>query len=328
MKSIIYSLLQVSLLSGVTCCVAYAGEVDSWPSKRAITMVLPAGAGGSSDPIARLLASEMAKSLSQSIIVQNRPGAGGNVGMAQAAKAAPDGYNIVISWTGPLATNLALYKDVGYDPRQDFAPIGMIGCTPNVLAVSPNLGPKNLAEFEDYAKNKKDKVSYGTTGAGSSWHIAGEMLNRDIDNSLMHVPYQTPSAALTDLLGGRLDAIFPVIPMTVSHVKAGKLSVLAVFSKERSSVLPEVPTAVEQGRADLISDTCFAVLAPAGTHTTIINELNKVLNAALSDSSTRSKLEAMGMQMRSGSPAELASYLETEIPRQAELVAASGAKPQ
>ena len=327
MKHLIPGIAQALVLSSVTC-LAHAQDAGSWPGKQAITLILPAGAGGSSDPVTRLLAEQMGKTLSQSIIVQNRPGAGGNIGMAQAAKAAPDGYTMVISWTGPLATNLALYKDMGYDPRKDFAPIGMIGCTPNVLAVSADLGLKSLADFEKYAKNKQDKASYGTTGAGSSWHIAGEMLNREIDNSLVHIPYQTPGAALTDLLGGRLDAIFPVVPMTVPHVQAGKLAVLAVFSQERSNVLPDVPTTVEQGRADLISDTCFALLAPAGTNAVITERLNETLNAALADPDTRSKLEAMGLQMRPGKPADLAEYLDTEIPRQAQLVTASGAQPQ
>lgn len=327
MKPLTHGIAHALVLSGIAC-MAQAQDAGTWPGKQAITMILPAGAGGSSDPIARLLAEQMGKELSQSIIVQNRPGAGGNIGMAQAAKAAPDGYTMVISWTGPLATNLALYKDVGYEPRKDFSPVGMIGCTPNVLAVSATLGPKNLADFEKYAKDKQDKASYGTTGTGSSWHIAGEMLSREIDNSLVHIPYQTPGAALTDLLGGRLDAIFPVVPMTVPHVQAGKLAVLAVFSQERSSVLPDVPTTVEQGRADLISDTCFALLTPAGTDTAITGNLNKTLNTILADPATRGKLEAMGLQMRPGTPAALTEYLDTEIPRQARLVAASGAQPQ
>lgn len=327
MKPFTHGIAHALVLSGIAC-MAHAQDAGTWPGKQAITMILPAGAGGSSDPIARLLAEQMGKELSQSIIVQNRPGAGGNIGMAQASKAAPDGYTMVISWTGPLATNLALYKDVGYEPRKDFSPVGMIGCTPNVLAVSATLGPKNLADFEKYAKDKQDKASYGTTGTGSSWHIAGEMLSREIDNSLVHIPYQTPGAALTDLLGGRLDAIFPVVPMTVPHVQAGKLAVLAVFSQERSSVLPDVPTTVEQGRADLISDTCFALLTPAGTDAAITGNLNKTLNTVLADPATRGKLEALGLQMRPGAPAALTEYLDTEIPRQARLVAASGAQPQ
>lgn len=318
--------MMTSVLLAALSCSVHAQE--TWPARKAITMILPAGAGGSSDPLARLLADEMGKKLGQAIIVQNRPGAGGNIGMAQAARAAPDGYTVAISWTGPLATNLALYKDVGYQPQADFDPIGMVGCTPNVLAVSNTSQANDLDSFAAFAKQKAEKASYGTTGAGSSWHIAGEMLSREINNQLVHIPYQTPSAALTDLLGGRLDAIFPVIPMTVPHVKAGKLKVLAVFSTERSSVLPDVPTTVEQGWPDLISDTCFALLTPKGVDKAVINKLNATLNAVLADPTTRPQLESMGLQIRNGAPDALASYLDTEIPRQAKLVAASGAKPQ
>ncbi|CCN03060.1 tripartite tricarboxylate transporter family receptor [Bordetella bronchiseptica MBORD675] len=307
---------------------AGAAAGDGWPARKALTMVLPAGAGGSSDPLARLLALEMGQRLGQTIVVQNRPGAGGNVGMAQAARAQPDGYTMVISWTGPLATNLALYKDVGYDPRADFAPVGMVGCTPNVLAVSGDFPANSLAEFEAYAKTRKSKLSYGTTGVGSSWHIAGEMLSREMDNGLVHIPYQTPGAALTDMKAGRLDAIFPVVPMTVGHVRAGDMKVLAVFSKERALVLPDAPTTVEQGRADLISDTCFALLAPKGVDAAALAALNKALNEVLQDPGARPKIEAMGIQIRAGEPAALAQYLDAEIPRQARLVQASGATAQ
>lgn len=301
---------------------------DDWPARKPITLVLPSGAGGSSDPLARLIADEMGRKLGQTIIVQNRPGAGGNLGMALAAKAAPDGYTIAISWTGPLATNLALYKEVGYDPIADFAPVGMVGCTPNVLAVSSDLPVKNLKEFEAFALAKRDKVSYGSTGVGSSWHISGEMMNKLVGNNLVHIPYQTPGAALTDLRGGRLDAIFPVTPMTVPHVKSGDIRVLAIFSAERSPVLPDVPTTAEQGRPDLISDTCFAMLAPKGVDERVTTRLNKALNDVLADPVARPKIEAMGVQIRSGAPALLTQYLNAEIPRQAQLVKDAGASPQ
>lgn len=319
------SMVTASLLAALACSVQ---AQETWPARKAITMILPAGAGGSSDPLARLLADEMGKKLTQTVIVQNRPGAGGNIGMTQAARSAPDGYTLAISWTGPLATNLALYKEVGYQPQTDFDPIGMVGCTPNVLAVSSTSPANDLNSFADFAKKKTEKASYGTTGAGSSWHIAGEMLSRKIDNQLVHIPYQTPGAALTDLLGGRLDAIFPVIPMTVPHVKAGKLKVLAVFSTERSAVLPDVPTTVEQGWPDLISDTCFALLVPKGVDKAVISKLNTTLNQVLTDPAIRPQLDSMGLQIRNGAPEALAQYLDSEIPRQAKLVAASGAKPQ
>lgn len=302
-------------------------QAAQWP-ERPITMILPAGAGGSSDPLARLLALEMGQRLGQSIVVQNRPGAGGNVGMSQASRAPADGYTIAISWTGPLATNLALYKEVGYDPRTDFTPIGMVGCTPNVLAVDKSVAANNLKEFLDFARGKTGKVSYGSTGVGSSWHIAGEMVNRLVNNNMVHIPYQTPGAALTDLEAGRLDAIFPVVPMTVPHVKAGNIKVLAVFSQTRASVLPDVPTTVEQGRPDLISDTCFALLAPKGVAPERIGSFNRALQAVLTDPVASKKIEDMGVQIRAGLPDALAAYLRTEIPRQADLVHAAGATAQ
>ena len=315
-------------LSLLVLCTSTASGQEDWPSRKPITLVLPSGAGGSSDPLARLLADEMGRKVGQAVIVQNRPGAGGNLGMALAAKAVPDGYTITISWTGPLATNLALYKDVGYDPIADFVPIGMVGCTPNVLAVSSDLPVRSLKEFEAYATSKRDKVSYGSTGVGSSWHIAGEMMNKLVGNNLVHIPYQTPGAALTDLRGGRLDAIFPVTPMTVPHVKSGDIRVLAIFSAERSPVLPDVPTTAEQGRPDLISDTCFAMLAPKGVDSRIATRLNKALNDVLADPVAKPRIEAMGVQIRSGTPALLTQYLTAEIPRQAQLVKDAGASPQ
>jgi tripartite-type tricarboxylate transporter receptor subunit TctC len=303
-------------------------QSGAWPSQQPLQMILPAGAGGSSDPLARLLAEEVGRRIGQSIVVQNRPGAGGNVGMAQAARAKADGYTVVISWTGPLATNLALYKDVGYDPVKDFAPIGNVGCTPNVLAVKRDFPANDLKAFVAHVRSHPNQVSYGTTGVGSSWHIAGEMLSRQAGNGLTHIPYQTPGATLTDLMGGRLQAILPVVPMTVPHVRAGELKVLAVFSNKRSSVLPEAPTTTEQGFPDLISDTCFALLAPRAVPEPVIARLNSALNEALGDAGVRQKIGAMGIEVQAGPPQAVSSYLASEIPRQAALVKASGATAQ
>ncbi|RXN88097.1 tripartite tricarboxylate transporter substrate binding protein [Achromobacter aloeverae] len=312
---------------GIGLALAGTSQAAGWP-ERPIMLILPSGAGGSSDPLARLLAAELGKRLETSIVVQNRPGAGGNVGMAQASRAQPDGYTITLSWTGPLATNLALYKQVGYDPRTDFAPVGMVGCTPNVLAVGRDSPANSLKDFVTYAQDKAHKISYGSTGVGSSWHIAGEMVNRLEGGRMVHIPYQTPGAALTDLEAGRLDAMFPVVPMTVGHVKSGDIKVLAVFSKTRASVLPQVPTAAEQGYPDLISDTCFALLTPKGVSADIIAKLNAALQGVLSDANSRTAIEDMGVRIQAGPPAALSAYLESEIPRQAELVHAAGATAQ
>lgn len=320
--------LRIVLAAVTASVVASTASADTWPERQPISMILPAGAGGSSDPLARLLAEELGKRLNQSVVVQNRPGAGGNIGMAQAARARPDGYTMVISWTGPLATNLALYRDVGYDPARDLKPISMVGCTPNVLAVSRTMPAQSLAEFIAYTHAHAGSTSYGTTGVGSSWHIAGEMVSRTASNGLTHIPYTTPSAALTDLLGGRIQAIFPVVPMTVPHVRAGTLQVLAVFSGQRSPVLPDVPTTSELGFPDLVSETCFAILTPTGTPTSVISRLNTTINEIFAAPATRNRIQDMGLTIKSGPPELVTTYLSEEIPRQAALVAASGAKAE
>lgn len=318
---------QASALIAASMYAASLAAQQAWPVQP-ISMILPAGTGGTSDPLARLLATQMGQLLGQSIVVQNRPGAGGNIGMAQAARAKPDGYTIVLSWTGPLATNLALYDDVGYDPRRDFSPVGFVGCTPNVLAVRADFSGSDLNAFAQYAIARKQGTNYGTTGVGSSWHLTAEMLNQHVGRGLVHVPYQSPGATLTDLLGGRLEAIFPLVPMVVGPVQAGQIKVLAVFSDERSPVLPDIPTTVEQGWPDLISETCFALLAPAKTPELILQKLNESLNAVLQDPKASAQLASMGVQLRRGEPEALGHYLEVEIPKQAELVKAAGASAQ
>ncbi|RKK02153.1 tripartite tricarboxylate transporter substrate binding protein [Pseudoroseomonas wenyumeiae] len=312
-----------ALLGAVIVSPAWA---EGWPAGQPITMVLPSGPGGSSDPLARLLAEEMGKRLNQSIVVVNRPGAGGNVGMAQAARAKPDGYTVVLSWTGPLATNLALYRDVGWNPSRDLVPVGMVGCTPNVLAVSPTFPASSLPGFLDYARAHSGAVSYGTTGVGSSWHIAGEMLNQKADGALVHIPYPTPGGPMADLAGGRLQAIFPVIPMTVPHVRASTLKVLVVFSERRSAVLPEVPTTAEAGYPGLVSETCFALLAPTGIPAEVIARLNGTLNDVLAAPATRERVSDMGLTIQTGAPDRVTAFLATEVPRQASIVHASGAR--
>lgn len=318
----------LALVAAAVAAAAAPAQAQAWPERQAISMILPAGAGGSSDPLARVLAEEIGKRIGQSIVVLNRPGAGGNIGMAQAARARPDGYTIAISWTGPMATNLALYRDTGYDPRRDFTPIGMVGCTPNVLALSPTTSVRSLEDFMAYARAHPGATSYGTTGVGSSWHIAGEMVSQRVGNNLTHVPYPTPAGALADLLAGRIQAIFPVVPMTVPHVRGGTLRVVAVFSAERTPVLPDVPTTAELGLPALISETCFAVLAPAGTPAEAIARLNGALNAVVADPAMRERLREMGLTVRTGAPDLVTAYLAEEILRQAAIVAASGARAE
>ncbi|MES3001481.1 MAG: tripartite tricarboxylate transporter substrate binding protein [Pseudomonadota bacterium] len=306
-------------------CAAHAA--DAWPA-RAITMILPSGVGGTADPMARMLADEMGRRLGQAVVVQNRAGANGNLGMSQVARSAADGYTIIFAWTGPMATNLALYKNTGFDTQRDFAPVGRIGCAPNILVVNKNLPVSNFKEFMAYTGKNGDQMSYGTTGVGSSWHVAAEMVGRKAGKPMTHIPYTGPGPAVTDLLAGRTQAIFPIVAMTVPMVRAGEVKPLAVFASTRSAVLPEVPTAAEAGYADLVSNTCYALLAPKGTPPAAIAKLNGALNEAIVSPRVAEILKNQGLEVTAGAPALLAEYLKTEIPRQAELIKAAGVTPE
>ncbi|MCD0505555.1 Bug family tripartite tricarboxylate transporter substrate binding protein [Bordetella petrii] len=322
--------LRKTLLAGMIPLAALATAnavwaAGDWPTKP-MRLILPAAPGGSSDPTARLLAEEMSKLLGQPIAVLNRPGAGGNVGMAEAARAEPDGYTIVLSWTGPLATNMALYKDLSFDSQKDFAPIAKVGCVPNIVAVNKDLPVNSLAEYIKLAKSRPQGLTYGSTGTGSSWHIAGAMIQQDTGARLVHVPYTSPGVATTDLMSGQLESMMPLVIMMVPYVNDGRAKGLAVMSKTRSPVLPQVPSTAELGMPELVSDTCFALLAPAGVPGPIIDRLNSVANAVLADAKVKARLEASGITVEGGSVEHLRDYIKTETARQADIVKAINAK--
>jgi tripartite-type tricarboxylate transporter receptor subunit TctC len=297
----------------------------AWPDKP-MRLILPAAPGGSSDPTARLLAEELSKRLGQPIAVFNRPGAGGNVGMAEAARAEPDGYTIVLSWTGPLATNMALYKTPGFDSQKDFAPIAKVGCVPNIIAVNKDLPVKDLKDYIELSKSRPQGLTYGSTGTGSSWHIAGAMIQKETGAKLVHVPYTSPGVATTDLMSGQLDSMMPLVVMMVPYVNEGRAKGLAVMSKTRSAVLPQVPSTAELGMPELVSDTCFALLTNTGVKPDIIAKLNEAANQVLQDPKVKARLEASGITVEGGTPEALRDYIKNEVQRQAEIVTAINAK--
>lgn len=297
----------------------------AWPDKP-MRLILPAAPGGSSDPTARLLADELSKRLGQPIAVFNRPGAGGNVGMAEAARAEPDGYTIVLSWTGPLATNMALYKTPGFDSQKDFAPIAKVGCVPNIIAVNKDLPVKDLKDYIELSKSRPQGLTYGSTGTGSSWHIAGAMIQKETGAKLVHVPYTSPGVATTDLMSGQLDSMMPLVVMMVPYVNEGRAKGLAVMSKARSPVLPQVPSTAELGMPELVSDTCFALLTNTGVQPEIVAKLNEAANHVLQDPKVRARLETSGITVEGGTPETLRDYIKNEVQRQAEIVTAINAK--
>src|SRR3977135_2052604 len=239
-------------------------QAQSFPS-RTITLVIPFAPGGSTTIVGRVIADKMSELMGEKVVVDNRPGAGGTVGTKAVAKSEPDGYTIMLGYTGTLAIGPSLYKNAGYDPRKDFAPIGLIGNAPNSLVVHPSFPAKTVAELIAYAKANPGKVNFGSAGAGTVSHITGEYFAASAGIKLVHIPYKGTGPALTDLLGGHIPMAFAPIPASHPNVTAGKLRALAVTSITRSGLLPDVPTMVEAGLPGFDASLYYGLAAPAGT---------------------------------------------------------------
>jgi tripartite-type tricarboxylate transporter receptor subunit TctC len=289
-------------------------QTEAWPAAgKPIQVIVPApGGGGTGDTIARVVAEALAKRLKTSIVVDNKPGANGNIGAAAAATAAPDGYRFLFSWAGTLAVNPSLYKNLSFDPQKNFDPIGLIAEVPNILVVSNDLPVKDVAGFVAYAKAHPGKLNYGSTGQGSSMHLAGELFLRETSTSMVHVPYNAPGQATTHLIGNELQAMFQLIPGVIGQIKGGKLRALAVMSNSRSPALPEVPTMAEQGQPKLLSSTWFALLAPKGTPAPILDRLNAEINETLRDPEILKRFADMGATPLGGTRQALAEHLAAE----------------
>jgi len=296
-----------------------SAAADSYPSHN-ITLVVPFPPGGSTTVMARNVSDKMAAALGQPIVVENRGGAGGTIGTRSAAKAPPDGYTILLGYTGTLAIAPTMYANAGYDPRKDFAPIGMIGAAPSVLVVHPSLPVHSLAELIKYAKSAPAPLQFGSPGVGTVNHLAGELLASRAGVKLQHVPYKGNGPALADLLGGHIQMMFVPIPVAIGNVKAGNLRALAVSSAKRSSLLPDLPTMEEQGVPDFDVALRYGLVAPAGTPAPVIARLNKELNAALALPDVQKRLANEGADALPGSPADFAADIDKEEKKWSALV--------
>ena len=304
------------LLAAVCLTVAFAGlpqaaHADDYPN-HPITLIVPFPPGGSTTVMARNVADKMAAALGQSIVVENRAGAGGTIGTRSAAKAAPDGYTILLSYTGTFSIAPTAYANPGYDPRKDFAPIGMIGAAPNLLVITPSLPVKSMAELIKYAKAQSSPMQYGSPGVGTVNHLAGEMLAKEIGAPMLHIPYKGNGPALGDLIGGHIPIMFMPIPAAIGNVKAGTLRALAVSSAKRSRALPDLPTFAEVGLPSFDVALRYGLAAPAGTPRPIIERLNKELNAALASEEVQKRLESEGADSLPGSPEAYAADIDRE----------------
>jgi tripartite-type tricarboxylate transporter receptor subunit TctC len=321
-----------SLFGAATAALALSGplglaQAQTYPN-RAITLVIPFAPGGSTTIVGRVIADKMSETLGEKIVVDNRPGAGGTVGTKAVAKSQPDGYTLVLGYTGTLGIGPSLYKNVGYDPRKDFAPIGLIGNAPNSLVVHPSFPAKTIAELIAYAKANPGKVNFGSAGAGTVSHITGEYFAASAGIKLVHIPYKGTGPALTDLLGGHIPMAFAPIPASHPNVTAGALRALAVTSTTRSSLLPDVPTIAESVLPGFDASLYYGLAAPAGTPRPIIDRLNKELRAALASAEVKKQLTQDGTEITPGTPEDYAAFIDKDEKKWSQLVKASGVEQE
>ncbi len=326
MHSILKTLSSVALLAALTAPVC----AQSWPEAgKPIHIVVPApGGGGTGDTIARMLAEQLATRLKTSFVIENKPGANGNIGASFAAKSAPDGYRFLFSWAGTLAVSPKLYTTPGFDSQKDFAPIALICDVPNILVVNNGQPVKTLKEFVEYAKNNPGKLNFGSTGIGSSMHLAGELFMTQTGAKMVHVPYNAPGTATTNMIANDIQLMFQLVPGIASQIKAEKVKALAILSDTRSPALPDVPTTSELGFPKLQSSTWFAMLAPKGTPAPIIEKMNAEINAVLKDPEFQKKLAAIGATTLGGTPQKLSAHLSAELDKWGAVIQAAGIKAQ
>jgi tripartite-type tricarboxylate transporter receptor subunit TctC len=313
-----------ALIAAVSAGAAPAAA-QTYPS-RPITLVVPFPPGGSATIIARIIADKMSEGLGQQIVVDNRGGAGGSIAARQVAKSTPDGATLLLAFTGTLAVSPLIFANVGYDPRKDFAGIGLIGMAPSVLAVNPSVPARSVADLIGIAKAEPGKIQYGSPGIGTTNHLAGELLAAMTGIKITHIPYKGTGPAITDLLGGHIAMMFAPIPAAHGNVSAGALRALGVTSLKRSSLWPDIPTVAETGLPGFEVVQRSTLLAPAGTPRTIIERLNKELNAVLATDEVRRRLAVEGGEPVPGAPEEYAADIDREEMRWSKLVATIGLK--
>ena len=295
---------------------------QDWPAPgRPIQLIVPApGGSGTGDTIARVLAEELQTRLKATFVVDNKAGANGNIGATAAAATPGDGYHFLFSWAGTLAVNKALYKNLSFDAQKDFVPILLVADVPNILVVNNDVPAHDLAEFARYAKANPGKLNFGSTGIGSSMHLAGELYMRESGAQMVHVPYNAPGTATTNLIAGDIQLMFQLIPGIAGQVKSGKVRAIAVMAPQRSPGLPDVPTTAELGQPRLLSSTWFALLAPKGTPPAIVARMNGVANEILADPAVKKRLADMGATTLGGTPQQLAEHLSAETEKWGRLV--------
>ena len=313
-------------------CIAALGfasihaQPANYPTKP-IRLIVPFPPGGATDILARAVAQRWTEALGQSVVVENRPGAGGNIGSDLVAKASPDGYTLLMGTVGTHAINASLYPSMPYDHVKDFAPVILVAGVPNVMEVNPGVPAKTVQEFIAYAKANPGKINFASSGNGTSIHLSGELFKVMTGVQMTHVPYKGSAPALTDLIGGQVQVMFDNLPPSLPHIKAGKLRALAVTSAARTPALPDVPTVAESGVPGFEASSWFGVLAPAGTPRPIIDRLNAEVAKWLATPEAKERMVSLGANAMGGSPEDFAAHIRAETAKWAKVVKESGAKP-
>src|SRR5690349_789766 len=303
----IFAALAVAALA-IPAAAPDAALAQEWPA-HPLRIIVPFPAGGSADAQTRVIADELGRALGQPVVVENKPGAGGNLGAAAAAHAAPDGYTLFMATTGTHASNISLYKNLPFDPVKDFAPLTLVTMNPQAIVAGAKYQGLDLQGLIAKLKSAGPSANFGSSGIGSATHLAGELFNRETGTALVHVPYRGQGPALNDLLGGRLDVMFPLAADVLSFVKSGKLHAFAMMSDVRAKALPDIPTAAELGLPNLrLSPIWTALYTVAGTPQPVVERLNGELVRIISAPAFVARLEAAGYEVRTSSPAELGSF--------------------
>lgn len=319
LKPIVKRLFAV-LLAAPTFAFAQA-----YPSKP-VKIVVTFPPGSTPDIVGRALASRLQAALGQPFVVENRAGAGGNIGADAVAKADADGYTLLVSTNGVFAINKSLYKSMPFDPDKDFAPISLLATAPQMLVVKPSLGVHDFKAFLDYARRNPGKLSYGSVGAGSASHLTMELLKSTAGVSIVHVPYKGFPPAVTDMLAGNIDTMFAIIPGVLQHVKAGKMTGIAVTALKRSPLAPDVPSVAELGHPQLESLAWIGLAAPAATPRPVLERLSAETMKGMQAREVRDLLGKAGFDVVAGSPEEFARWIRAESAKWSEVIRASGAK--
>lgn len=325
-RSVLRALALTSALTfaGLSALAPSTAAAKSFPTKP-VTIIVPFSAGGTTDILARIVGQYLGTKFGESVVIENRDGAGGNIGTQTAARAKADGYTLLMGTVGTHAINPALYSKLNFDHIEDFQPLTRVAMVPNLLVVNPERPYRTVPEIIEYAKANPGAIAFASSGNGSSIHLSGELFKLMADVDMLHVPYRGSAGAVTDLLGGQVDIMFDNMPSAIQHVRNGTLVPIAVTPAARSPELPEIPTIDEAGVPGYEATSWFGMFAPAGTPDDVVKVLHEAITEALHDPEVIEKFSAQGAQIHSETPEEFAEFIAAETAKWADVVERSGA---